>query len=112
MSLSVLNHGRKLSPPRSCEAAATLRTHDDVCSAIPAASDTNRVFDTLHSVSGAEGSLYRGLAHVCRKNLSCCRLTIHIEPGPIQCCLNCHSLLALHHLLLCLASHGGKHADK
>src|SRR6516162_7999282 len=97
---------RQLPPPRSSEAAAAaaLRTHDDVCSALPAAGYTDRVFEALHAVSGAEGSLDRRLADVRRKNLSCCRRTIHIESRPIQSCLNCHSLLALDHLLLCLAS--------
>src|SRR5262245_10540197 len=97
---------RHLPPPRSSEAAATaaLRTHDDVCSALPAAGYTDRVFEALHAVSGAEGSLDRRLTDVRRKNLSCCRRTIHIESRPIQSCLNCHSLLALDHLLLCLAS--------
>ena len=97
---------RQLPPPRSSEAAAAaaLRTHDDVCSALPAAGYTDRVFEALHAVSGAEGSLDRRLTDVRRKNLSCCRRTIHIESRPIQSCLNCLSLLALDHLLLCLAS--------
>src|SRR5262245_64367138 len=97
---------RHLPPPRSSEAAATaaLRTHDDVCSALPAAGDTDRVFEALHAVSGAEGSLDRRLTDVRRKNLSCCRRTIHIEPRAIHGCLNCHSLLALDRLLLRLAA--------
>src|SRR5215467_13072743 len=104
----------KLPPPRNSEtaAAAVLRTHDDVCSALPAAGYTDRVFEALHAVSGAEGSLDRRLTDVRRKNLSCCRRTIHIESRPIQCCLNCHSLLALDHLLLRLASYCGKGADQ
>ena len=103
---------RQLPPPRSSEAvaAAALRTHDDVCSALPAAGYTDRVFEALHAVSGAEGSLDRRLTDVRRKNLSCCRRTIHIESRPIQSCLNCHSLLALDHLLLCLAS-GRQHGQ-
>src|SRR6516162_3142771 len=98
--------GAKLPPARSSEAtaAAALRTHDDVCSALPAAGYTDRVFEALHAVSGAEGSLDGRLTDVGRKNLSCCRRTIHIESRPVQSCLNCHSLLALDHLLLCLAS--------
>ena len=104
---------RQLPPPRSSKAAAAaLRTHDDVCSALPAAGYTDRVFEALHAVSGAEGSLDRRLTDVRRKNLSCCRRTIHIESRPIQSCLNCHSLLALDHLLLCLASHCCKHAHQ
>ena len=98
---------RQLPPPRSSEAAAAaaLRTHDDVCSALPAAGYTDRVFQALDPVCGtSQGSLDRGLANVRRKNLSCCRRTIHIESRPVQSCLNCHSLLALDHLLLCLAS--------
>src|SRR5215831_8843475 len=101
----------KLPPPRSSEAAAAaaLRTHDDVCSALPAAGYTDRVFEALHAVSGAEGSLDRRLTDVRRKDLSCCRRTIHIESRPVQCCLNSHSLLALDHLLLCLTSRHCKH---
>src|SRR5262249_46734593 len=102
---------RELPPPRSSEAAAAaaLRTHDDVCSALPAAGYTDRVFEALHAVSGAEGSLDRRLTDVRRKNLSCCRRTIHIESRPVQSCLNCHPLLALDHLLLCLASRRRKY---
>jgi len=102
---------RQLPPPRSSEAAAAaaLRTHDDVCSALPAAGYTDRVFEALHAVSGAEGSLDRRLTDVRRKNLSCCRRTIHIESRPVHGCLNCHSLLALDHLLLCLASRRRKY---
>src|SRR5262245_57659245 len=101
----------KLPPPRSSEAAAAaaLRTHDDVCSALPAAGHTDRVFEALHAISGAEGSLDRRLTYVGRKNLSCCRRTIHIESRPVQCCLNCHSLLALDHLLLRLTSRRRKY---
>ena len=67
--------GAKLPPARSSEAtaAAALRTHDDVCSALPAAGYTDRVFEALHAVSGAEGSLDGRLTDVRRKNLSCCR---------------------------------------
>src|SRR5215471_8927782 len=96
----------KLPPPGSSEAAAAaaLRTHDDVCSALPAAGHTDRVFEALHAVSGTEGSLDRRLTYVRRKHLSRCALTVHVESRTIQCCFNCHSLLALHHLLLRLTS--------
>src|SRR5215469_1098301 len=101
----------KLPPPRNSEtaAAAVLRTHDDVCSALPAAGYTDRVFEALHAVSGAEGSLDRRLTDVRRKNLSCCRRTIHIEPRAVQSCLDCHPLLALDRLLLRLTSRCCKH---
>src|SRR5215470_14806163 len=104
----------KLPPPRSSETAAAtaLRTHDDVCSALPATGYTDRVFEALHAVSGTEGSLDRRLTDVRRKNLSCCRRTIHIESRAIHCCLNCHSLLALDHLLLCLATRRRKQAHQ
>src|SRR5262249_4729165 len=104
----------KLPPPWGSEAAAAaaLRAHDDVCSTLPAAGHTDRVFEALHAVSGAEGPLDRRLTHVRRKNPSCCRRTIHIETRAVQGCLNCHPLLALHHLLLRLASYCGKGADE
>src|SRR5215813_11119930 len=113
MSPHSKNHP-ELPPPRSSEAAAAaaLRTHDDVCSALPAAGYTDRVFEALHAVSGTEGSLDRRLTDVRRKNLSCCRRTIHIESRAIHCCLNCHSLLALDHLLLCLATRRRKQAHQ
>src|SRR5262245_18236005 len=59
---------RQLPPPRSSEAAAAaaLRTHDDVCSALPASRYTDRVFESLHAVSGAEGSLARRLTDIRR----------------------------------------------
>src|SRR5262245_39192682 len=113
MSPHSKNHP-ELPSARSSEAAApsALRTDDDVCPALPAASHADRVFETLHAVSGAEGSLDRRLTYVRRKHLSRCALTVHIESRPIQCCFNCHSLLALDHLLLRLASYCGKGADQ
>src|SRR5215813_7662451 len=99
MSPHSKNHP-ELPPPRSSEAAAAaaLRTHDDVCSALPATGYTDRVFEALHAVSGAEGSLDRRLTDVRRKHLARYALTIHVESRPIQCCLNRHSLLTLDHL--------------
>ena len=94
----------KLLSARSSEAAAALRTHDDVCSAFAAARDADGIYDALHALSGAKGSLDLKLTHVRGKHLSRCALTVHVESRTIQCCFNCHSLLALHHLLLCLAS--------
>lgn len=109
---SLAPHAGRLVTSRSSEAAAAtvLRAHHDVCSALPAAGHTDRVFKALHSVRRSEAPLYRRLANIRRKNLSRCRRTIHIKTGAVQCCLNRHSLLALNHLLLRLASHGGKHA--
>lgn len=54
----------QLLPPRSSKAAAALRTHDDVCPALPAATHTDCVFEALHSVSGSEASLHFRLADV------------------------------------------------
>jgi len=102
----------KLLPPRSSEAAAALRTHDDVCSAFSAAGDADVIYDALHAVSGAKGSLDLRLTHVRGKHLSGCALTVHVESRPIQCCLNGLSLLALDHLLLCLASCCREHAHQ
>src|SRR5262249_23325643 len=95
---------RELLPPRCSEAAAALRTHDDVCSAFAAPGHADGVLQALHSVSGSEASLDLRLAHIRRQHLSRCALTIHIESRPIQCRLNCHSLLALDHVLLRLTS--------
>src|SRR5262245_65229768 len=89
---------------RSEAASSALRTNHDIRPALSATPYTDRVFEALHAVSGAEGSLDRRLADVRRKNLSCCRRTIHIESRPVHVCLNCHSLLALDHLLMWLAS--------
>src|SRR5437773_11324702 len=98
--------------PRSSEAAAAALWADhDVRPALPATSHTDRVFQALHAVSGTEGSLHRGLTYVRRKDLSCCRRTIHIEPRAVQGCLNGHPLAVLKHLLLRLASRR-KHSHK
>jgi len=103
---------RKFLKRLSSEAAgAALWTDHDVCPALSAATHTDRVFQALHSVSGTEGSLQRRLTYVGRKNLSCCRRTIHIEPRAVQGCLNSHSLAALKRLLLRLTSRR-KHAHK
>src|SRR5262245_23628786 len=93
-------------------AGAALRTDDDVRPALSATPDTDCVLQALHSVSGTEGPLYRRLAHVRRKNLSCCRRTIHIEFGAIHCCLNGQPLTALKHVLLGLTSRRCKHAHQ
>src|SRR6516165_1128946 len=107
-------HSKKaqLLPPRSSEAAAALRTHDDVRPALTAAGHADRVYDALHSVSRSEAPLYLRLTHVGRKHLPRCALTVHVESRPVQCCLNCHSLLTLDHLLLCLASDECQHTTE
>jgi hypothetical protein len=93
-------------------AGAALRTNHDVRPAPPAASHTDRVFHALYSVcSSSKRPLYRRLTYVRRKDLSRCRRTIHIEPRAVQGCLNGHSLAALKHLLLRLASRR-KHSHK
>src|SRR5438552_2331777 len=93
-------------------AGAALRTNHDICPALSATGHTDRVFQALHAVSGTEGSLHRGLTYVRRKDLSCCRRTIHIEPRAVQGCLNSHPLTALNHLLLRLTSRRCKHAHQ
>ena len=95
---------RQLPASRSSEAAAAFWADHDVGSAPPATSHTDRVYQALHAVSGTEGSLYLRLAYVRRKDLSCCRLAIHIEPRSVQGRLNGHPLAALKVLLLRLTS--------
>jgi hypothetical protein len=95
----------KSSKRLSSETSRTaLRTNYDVRSALSATPDADRVFQTLHSVGINEGALQSRLADVRRKNLSCCRRTVHIESRAIQRGLNCHALLTLQHVLLGLAS--------
>src|ERR1051325_8455916 len=93
-------------------AGSALWTDNDVCPAFPAASHTDCVFQSLHSVDVNEGPLYGRLAYVRRKNFSCCRRTIHIEPGAVHGCLNGHPLTALKHVLLGLTSRRCKHAHQ
>ena len=92
-----------------------LGTHHNVCPALSATPDTDCVFEALYSVGANEGALYRRLTYIRRKNLACCRRTVHIEPRAVNCCLNRQSLTALKHVLLRLTSrckHGNKrHKD-